>query len=106
RQHGSDSYEVFFVDAPAGYGKTTLLAQWAAQTAVPVTWYHLDASDNDPVVLLRGLVHALRAKTPRAVWQVELLLSKMRSASQSALDLQRALELLFADLRQNLARRP
>jgi ATP/maltotriose-dependent transcriptional regulator MalT/DNA-binding SARP family transcriptional activator len=109
RQRGADPYDVFFVDAPAGYGKTTLLAQWAAQTAVPVTWYHVDASDNDPVVFLRGLVHALRAKTPRSVWQVDRLLGKigtMRSASQSALDLQRALELLFADLRQNLARRP
>lgn len=106
RQRGTDPYEVFFIDAPAGYGKTTLLAQWAAQTTAPVTWYHLDASDNDPVVFLRGLVHALRAKTPRSVWQSDLLLGKTRSASQSALDLQRALDLFFADLRQNLARRP
>jgi LuxR family transcriptional regulator, maltose regulon positive regulatory protein len=40
------------VSAPAGYGKTTLLAAWSqtrAQTARPVAWYALDTSDNDPL---------------------------------------------------------
>ena len=35
--------------APAGYGKTTLIVQWAARDRRPFAWVSLDASDNDPV---------------------------------------------------------
>jgi LuxR family maltose regulon positive regulatory protein len=69
------------VVAPAGYGKTTLLSQWAARDARPFAWVTLEERDNDPVVLLRHiaaalmrdqplderLVHALRNPTP-ALW--------------------------------------
>jgi LuxR family maltose regulon positive regulatory protein len=35
--------------APPGFGKTTLLAEWAAATAEPaVAWLSLDDDDNDP----------------------------------------------------------
>jgi LuxR family transcriptional regulator, maltose regulon positive regulatory protein len=50
---------VVSVVAPAGYGKTTLLAQWAAAEARPVAWLSIDARDNDPVVLLRHAAAAL-----------------------------------------------
>ncbi|MGE5251501.1 MAG: LuxR C-terminal-related transcriptional regulator [Bacteroidota bacterium] len=45
--------------APAGFGKTTLLAEWAAQAAVPVAWLSLDSEDNDPSRFLRYVVAAL-----------------------------------------------
>ena len=35
------------VSAPAGYGKTTLLAEWISQQALPVSWVSLDAQDNE-----------------------------------------------------------
>lgn len=38
-----------FITAPAGYGKTTLVAAWARQLTVPVAWLSLDAKDNDAV---------------------------------------------------------
>ncbi len=47
------------VEAPAGYGKSTLLAQWAATVACPWAWLQLDASENDPLVLLRHLTAVL-----------------------------------------------
>ncbi|NYI60528.1 helix-turn-helix transcriptional regulator [Cellulomonas soli] len=49
------------VAAPAGYGKTTLLASWYAYAAEhrPLAWLTLDAGDNDPVVLWTYLVEAL-----------------------------------------------
>jgi LuxR family maltose regulon positive regulatory protein len=43
---------VVAVIAPPGYGKTTLLAQWAAREPRPVAWLTLDDLDNDPAVLL------------------------------------------------------
>jgi LuxR family transcriptional regulator, maltose regulon positive regulatory protein len=47
------------VAAPSGYGKTTLLAQWAERRAGRAAWVSLDRRDNDPVVLLRNLAAAL-----------------------------------------------
>jgi LuxR family maltose regulon positive regulatory protein len=47
------------VVAPAGYGKTTLLAQWGRSKGDRVGWVSLDARDNDPVVLLTYLAVAL-----------------------------------------------
>ena len=48
----SDGVPVVCVVAPAGYGKTTLLAQWAQHTVHRVGWVSLDQRDNDPAVLL------------------------------------------------------
>ena len=40
------------VFAPAGYGKTTLLAQSIARERRPVAWVSVDEADSDPLVLL------------------------------------------------------
>jgi LuxR family maltose regulon positive regulatory protein len=45
--------------APPGYGKTTVLALWAARDPRPVAWLTLDDLDNDPAVLVRSLVGSL-----------------------------------------------
>ena len=34
--------------APAGSGKTVLLADWARRVSHPAAWLSLDAGDNDP----------------------------------------------------------
>jgi len=49
------------VCAPAGYGKTTLLAQWEAadHDRTPFAWVSLDESDSDPVRLWSHLIVAL-----------------------------------------------
>jgi LuxR family maltose regulon positive regulatory protein len=47
------------VVAPAGYGKTTLLAQWAERDPRPFVWVSLDERANDPIVLLRYVAAAL-----------------------------------------------
>ncbi len=53
-----------FVVAPAGYGKTTLLAQWASRDDRRFSWIALDRRDNDPLVLLRHVAAALAALAP------------------------------------------
>ena len=47
------------ISAPAGFGKTTLLAEWIAQTSLPVAWLSLDNGDNDPYRFLSYLIAAL-----------------------------------------------
>lgn len=57
--------EVTVVVGPAGYGKTTLLADWARRTP-STAWLTLSAADADPVRLLLDLTEALRAScTPQ-----------------------------------------
>ncbi len=55
---------VVAVVGPAGYGKTTLLGQWAATSDVPVSWLALDAHDNDPAILLSYLVAIMNRIEP------------------------------------------
>ena len=52
------------VCAPAGYGKTVLLADWARRGPRPVAWLSLDASDNDPARFWRHAVAALDRVCP------------------------------------------
>ena len=45
--------------APAGFGKTSLLADWADVDPRPFAWVAIDALDNDPAVLWSYLAAAL-----------------------------------------------
>lgn len=61
REPGAD---LFLVCAPAGYGKTTLLADWAGmqvELGTAIAWYSLDEGDNRPTVFGAYLVTALEA---------------------------------------------
>jgi LuxR family maltose regulon positive regulatory protein len=59
-----DPRPIVSVVAPAGYGKTTLLSQWAEHSAQTVAWVSVDEIDNDPKVLLRYVAEALDAVQP------------------------------------------
>jgi len=52
------------VTAPAGYGKTTLLAQWVGAEDRRVGWVSLDRYDDDPAVLLTLLASAFGQVSP------------------------------------------
>jgi len=52
-------HPVLTVTAPAGYGKSTVLAQWASGKRSRTAWLSADDRDNDPVVLLTYLAVAL-----------------------------------------------
>lgn len=52
------------LSAPAGFGKTTALSEWATSAPWPVAWISLDESDNDPVRFWGHLIAALENIQP------------------------------------------
>jgi len=52
--------QLTLLSAPAGFGKTTLLAQWLAKSAIPAAWLSLEAEDNDPTRFLSYLIATLQ----------------------------------------------
>ena len=57
--------KLILITAPAGYGKTSLLVDFAAQTSYPVCWYTVNARDVDPQRFIHNLVSALAVQFPR-----------------------------------------
>lgn len=62
-------HKLTLVSAPAGFGKSTLMAEWAhlwaaAQPPLPVAWLSLDAGDSDPVRFWAYLTEALHRVQP------------------------------------------
>ncbi|MGV8978831.1 MAG: LuxR C-terminal-related transcriptional regulator [Cellulomonas sp.] len=63
----ADQSRLTLVSAPAGFGKTTLVADWLAETADrdrSVAWVSLDSSDNEPAMFWTYVVAALRTALP------------------------------------------
>lgn len=58
---GTTEVNVITLIAPAGYGKTTLLTQWAQGETRPVAWLSLDRTDRDPATLLTDIALSLRS---------------------------------------------
>src|SRR5690348_13312111 len=54
---------VVLVTAPPGYGKTTLVADWARRDDRPFAWYSLDAGD-DPTTFVSYLGAAVSSLVP------------------------------------------
>src|SRR6516165_11246549 len=71
------------VVAPAGYGKTTLLSQWAESSGQAFAWVSVDDADNDPKVLLRYVAEALDVIEPLGERVFEALASPASSVPGS-----------------------
>ena len=52
------------ISAPAGFGKTTLLAQWREASHMPVAWLSLETEDNEPARFFSYLIAALQTLDP------------------------------------------
>jgi LuxR family transcriptional regulator, maltose regulon positive regulatory protein len=59
-----DTRPIVSVVAPAGYGKTTLLTQWAEDKGRAFAWVSVEEPDNDPKILLTYVATALDAVEP------------------------------------------
>jgi LuxR family maltose regulon positive regulatory protein len=60
----SSDRRVVGVTAPAGYGKSTLLAEWAELEDRPVAWVSLDRFDDDPAALVAVMASAYARAFP------------------------------------------
>ncbi len=62
RMHQGTERKLTLVSGPAGFGKTTLLAEWLASTPASeraAGWVSLDGSDNDPAFFWAYFIRAL-----------------------------------------------
>lgn len=59
------SYKLVLVCAPAGYGKTLLIADFARRTDIPCCWHFLDSADTDRITFLKTLLLSIRHHFPQ-----------------------------------------
>src|SRR5215510_426261 len=71
------------VGTPAGFGKTTMLGDWARRSHRPAAWLSLDAGDNDPARFWRYVAAALGRARPGID---ELVVALLRGPQQPPLE--------------------
>ncbi len=89
------------ISAPAGFGKTTLLSEWAAGCGHLVAWLSLDQSDNDVGRFLAYFVGALQQNRPEIGLSTQSLLSSSRFGPP-----RQAAGILLSDLINEIAEVP
>ena len=85
-------YRLLLITSPAGYGKTTLVAQWAADKR-DLGWYSLDEGDNQPERFADYLIAALQQATQGGCKRSETLAHKRQYVNLNALFAQLFIEL-------------
>jgi LuxR family maltose regulon positive regulatory protein len=81
RLDASVNKNLILVSAPAGYGKTTLLSEWARRKKRRLAWVSLDGYDNDLGRFLSHIVAALQTILPEVG---KLTLATLQSAAQAS----------------------
>ncbi|HEY7034481.1 MAG TPA: LuxR C-terminal-related transcriptional regulator [Thermomicrobiales bacterium] len=72
---GDPGCRLISICAPAGFGKSTLVAQWLAELRMPRTWATFDADDDNPRSFFGLIAAALRTVDPDLVAGTESLLA-------------------------------
>ena len=73
------------ISAPAGFGKTTLLSEWASEAPVPIAWFSIDKGDNDPARFMTYLVSALESIQPGIGSEARLMLRSFRPIAMQSI---------------------
>ena len=92
-------YKLLIIAAPAGYGKTSLLVDFAHRVQLPVCWYSLDPLDRDPQRFIAHLIAAIAQRFPSFGSQS---LSMLETASQTDLDMDDLVTALVNDAYENI----
>lgn len=90
------------ISAPPGFGKTTLLVQWLAESALPAAWLSLEPQDDEPVRFLSYLIAALQTLNPQLGVSARSLLFSPQFTS--SVPLETILTVLTNDLAQRETR--
>ena len=72
---------LILLSAPAGFGKSTLLADWLAARAMPAAWLSLEPRDNDLARFLSSLLAALQTCDPQLGASEKALLHPLQPAA-------------------------
>jgi LuxR family maltose regulon positive regulatory protein len=73
------------LSAPAGYGKSTAIGEWAKQCRVPVAWVSLDKQDNEWGPFWSCMVSAVRERIPSFGQSITDLLTNALNTSQETI---------------------
>ena len=93
------------LSAPAGYGKTTLLADFINASSLPFAWFTLDAGDSDPTVFLTYLIEALRSmkRAPEPLTHaIGQTAQSLLDSAEATLSPQRVLTVLVNELAEQM----
>lgn len=90
---------LIIVAAPAGYGKTSLLVDFAHSTQWPFCWYALDTLDQDPQRFIAHFISALQLRFPAFG---KSCMAALESMSQDQLDLDVLVSLIVNDAYENI----
>lgn len=77
---GFPHYKLVLLYTPAGYGKTTLLADFARNTSIACCWYFMDHLDADKNTFLETLLMSIRLRFPHFGSKLDALLASAIAA--------------------------
>jgi LuxR family maltose regulon positive regulatory protein len=88
------------VSAPAGFGKSTLVADWLAESGRSAAWFSLDEGDNDPARFWTYLIAAIQAVHPDVGREAREIVGapQLRSAEPAVVSLLNDISALTHDL--------
>jgi ATP/maltotriose-dependent transcriptional regulator MalT/DNA-binding SARP family transcriptional activator len=97
--HGNIHYKLILLSAGAGYGKTSLLIDYAHDTNLPVCWYSLDANDGHVPTFIEYLVATIRNRFPKFG---DSILEVLRSFTGPVENVEPFVRLILHELEENI----
>jgi LuxR family maltose regulon positive regulatory protein len=97
---------LILISAPAGYGKTSILAEFLAHINLPAAWYQLDPSDSDPYTFMAYLIESLRRMPQVAGMADDSIGANARAlleSPQASIEPQQVMTVLINELSDRLA---
>ena len=92
-------YKLIILTAPAGYGKTSLLVDFANQSELPVCWFALDNLDQDPQRFIAHIIASIAQSFPAFGIQSAAALD---STSQTSLDINQMVAIIVNDAYEHI----
>lgn len=92
-------FRLIILSAPAGYGKTSLLIDFAHNTEWPFCWYALDTLDREPQRFLAHFISSIQMQFPSFGIRSRTILSNM---AQGELNLDSMVSVIVNDAYENI----